>query len=81
MFLCCLLADDVNNVEIHNLIHICDTTMPLVFQTLNIFINGTQNSFKLKLILLIILMNKLMHEIRNLKIILKISNSFQTKFG
>jgi len=40
MFIHYLFAHDVNHVEIHNLIHICDTTMPLVFQTLNIFING-----------------------------------------
>jgi hypothetical protein len=41
MFLCHLLAHDVNHVKIHNLIHIHDTTMLMIFQTLNILVNGT----------------------------------------
>jgi len=41
MFLHCLFIRDVNHVKIHNLIHICDITMPMVFQTLSILENGT----------------------------------------
>jgi hypothetical protein len=33
MFIRYLFAHDINHVKIHNLIHICDTTMPLIFQT------------------------------------------------
>ncbi len=41
MFRHCLFAHDVHNVEIHNLIHVRDITIFMVFQTLNIIVYGT----------------------------------------
>jgi len=65
MFFCCLLSHDVNHATIQNLIHIRNITMPMVFQTLRILVNGTKNSFELNLKLLSILINKLLHKLNN----------------